>query len=67
MSPCLNNMGRFAAAKRKVRGRAPQILKPIQNCVLALRHTASFRMAMKAKKIAQLRVSLDQPRSSRPG
>ena len=31
ISPCRMSIGIFTAAKRKVRGRAPQILKPIQN------------------------------------
>ena len=57
----------LAAANRKVRGSAPQSLNPIQKLVVVCRHTASLRMAMKTKKIAQLRVSLVQPGSSRPG
>ena len=62
-----SSIGMLAAANRKVRGIAPHSLNPIQKSVELLRQTASLRTAMKAKKIAQLRVSLVQPSSSRPG
>src|SRR5437764_221696 len=67
MSPWRSSIGMFAAANRKVRGRAPHNLKPIQKLVELLRQTASFKQAMKAKNRAQLRVSLVQPFSSSPG
>src|SRR5205814_6132373 len=67
MSPCFKSIGMFATANRNVRGSAPHNLKPTQKSVVLLRQTASLRTAMKAKKIAQLRVSFRQPSSSRPG
>ena len=60
-------MGMLAIANRMVSGIAPHSLNPTQKSQLELRHTASFSTAMKAKKQAQLRVSLRQPSAVRPG
>src|SRR6185503_15815738 len=67
INPWRSSIGMLAAANRKVRGSAPHSLNPTQKSVELLRQTASLRTAMKAKNTAQLRVSLVQPTSSKPG